>query len=393
MGWQPFIMQPLSNLVSSLAERGIETTIVKSFARQDLGLTEEPDPEAGRQYFRLFFRRFTKLPLLGTVAMALAWLEFQWRAYRTCRKLNPAVVVGIDVDTLPAAWWVSRRARIPLVYYSYELYTDPAWVPASPLWNAMEHHLIHRAGLVVACEPNRARVLRERHGLKNTPMTVLNVPRRQDAVIPDGRLRAYLGARGNGRVKVAYYHGWITEDRCAGHLVDAMRFLEEEVVLFLLGPIEPEYRARLLAQAQNCGLEHRVFIHPMVASEELLGFAAAADVGLQLQRNTGLNAYYCAPVKLFQYFAAGLPVVASDFPGLREIVEGGALGYCADPEDSQAIANAIQRVLSDPAARARMSAHARRAHQRQYCYEVAGADLVARIEKLAVDASGSESLG
>ena len=66
MGWQPFIMAPLSNLVSSLAERGIRTTIVKSFARQDLGLREEFHPDADSRYFKLFFRRFTKWPVLST---------------------------------------------------------------------------------------------------------------------------------------------------------------------------------------------------------------------------------------------------------------------------------------------------------------------------------------
>jgi glycosyltransferase involved in cell wall biosynthesis len=55
------------------------------------------------------------------------------------------------------------------------------------------------------------------------------------------------------------------------------------------------------------------------------------------------------PIKLFEYMAAGLPVVAADFPGFRDIVERHQCGLCVPPTDPARIAAAIEWIFAHPA--------------------------------------------
>ena len=382
-GWQPFIMTPLWNLIDALHSRGVACTVVKSYARSDLGFSEEPHPRAEARYFRLCARALKRVPVLGKAAPMLGWAEFQARAFWRAWRTEAGVVVSIDVDTLPAAWLAARLKRAGLVFYSYELYTDREWMPAKWFWAWLERRLIKRADVVVACEPNRGRILQERYGLAETPMTVLNVPPRAEPRPRTGRIRAYLRAQGIGdTAKIAYFHGWIIPIRCCDTFVEAMRQVDDDVVLFFIGPIEAAFKQELLTKVAAYGLEKRVVFHPMAASEELMEFAVDADLGLQAQLNVGLNSYYCAPIKLYQYLSAGLPVVASNFPGMLEVVEQNNVGRCVDPESVDDIAAAINEVMRDDALRREMSENALRIARERYCYEVEGEKLLDAIARL-----------
>ena len=106
-----------------------------------------------------------------------------------------------------------------------------------------------------------------------------------------------------------------------------------------------------------------------------------AKVGLVLFQPEG-NYVEAYPTKLFEYMAAGLPVVASDFPLWREIVDGAGCGYLVDPHDPVAIADAIEAILDDPAGAAEMGRRGREAVFDRYRWDPEGARLVGFYERL-----------
>jgi glycosyltransferase involved in cell wall biosynthesis len=63
---------------------------------------------------------------------------------------------------------------------------------------------------------------------------------------------------------------------------------------------------------------------------------------------------YASPMKLFEYMAAGVPVVASDFPVMRDILEEGRNGLLVPAEEPQAWAAGIARILDDPGLAAKL---------------------------------------
>jgi glycosyltransferase involved in cell wall biosynthesis len=72
------------------------------------------------------------------------------------------------------------------------------------------------------------------------------------------------------------------------------------------------------------------------------------------------------PVKMFEYMAAGIPVIASDFPLWREIVVGHKCGICVDPMDPRAIACAIDYLVAHPDVAREMGENGRRAARERY---------------------------
>ena len=114
---------------------------------------------------------------------------------------------------------------------------------------------------------------------------------------------------------------------------------------------------------------------------EVARLLVSADIGLLLYRPTPnlMNAW---PNKLFEYMAAGLPVVASDFPVWTEIIGPAQCGLTVDPRNPHEIANAISRLIDDARGRQLMGENGYRAHRTSYNWESEGKRLLKTYERL-----------
>lgn len=82
------------------------------------------------------------------------------------------------------------------------------------------------------------------------------------------------------------------------------------------------------------------------------------------------------PVKMFEYMAAGLPVIASNFPLWKNIIEGNRCGICVDPLDPQSVADAIDYLVIHPEEAEQMGRNGQRAVQDQYNWGIEEQKLV-----------------
>lgn len=96
-----------------------------------------------------------------------------------------------------------------------------------------------------------------------------------------------------------------------------------------------------------------------------------------------INYIDALPVKMFEYMAAGVPVIASNFPLWREIVEGNQCGICVDPLDPQAIAQAIDYLLQHPQQAETMGRNGQRAVQERYNWNIEESKLLHFYQELA----------
>ncbi len=103
----------------------------------------------------------------------------------------------------------------------------------------------------------------------------------------------------------------------------------------------------LESECRRLGGWSTVDYHGFLSREEVCSLLGRAKLGLVLLHPTP-NYLDSLPIKLFEYMAAGIPVIASDFPLWREIVEGAGCGLLVDPMKPEEIAKAIDWVLDNP---------------------------------------------
>lgn len=170
------------------------------------------------------------------------------------------------------------------------------------------------------------------------------------------------------------YIGGITVYRGAREMVDAIAGLHRDnVTLHLAGRFDPqnladEVKARVGWQKVNYfGWVNRDGV------AEILSNSRSGLVILHPRENYILS----YPVKLFEYMAAGLPVIVSDFPLWRQIVEEAGCGLLVDPLDVEAVTEAMRWILDHPAQAEQMGQRGRQAVISTYNWEREAEKLVA----------------
>lgn len=160
------------------------------------------------------------------------------------------------------------------------------------------------------------------------------------------------------------YIGGITSIRGAEEMVRAMEYLPEKLRarLAMAGTFSPP---ELQMELQSLPGWQRVDYMGWLNRQSVSQVLKRVRVGLVVLHPTPnyLDSY---PVKLFEYMASGIPVVASNFPLWREIVEGEGCGLTVDPRDPKAIAGAIQWLLEHPKEAEEMGKRGRRAVLEKY---------------------------
>jgi glycosyltransferase involved in cell wall biosynthesis len=165
------------------------------------------------------------------------------------------------------------------------------------------------------------------------------------------------------RPAITYYGGMSTE-RGLHEMLAAMDLIPKElaVKLELAGTFYvQEQQNRVMAGPE---WQH-VLWHGELGRADLASLLSRVQVGLVVLHPH--PAYLTShPTKLFEYMAAGIPVVASDFPLWRSIVENADCGLLVDPFNPSAIAGAIERLITDPDEAKRMGMRGRQAVERHF---------------------------
>jgi glycosyltransferase involved in cell wall biosynthesis len=206
-------------------------------------------------------------------------------------------------------------------------------------------------------------------------------------VIPDGarvpaRLPPFPRTDEARRLRV-YYIGQLYPWKGVDTLLEAMQELPDQELVIVGGlPPEPDL-AHHQELAKKLGVAERVCFRGYLPPPQLDEERLRADIFVVPLHDSLMARHFTSPLKLFEAMAAGRPIVASDLPSIREVLEDGVHALLVPAGDPHALAAAIRKLDSDEDLRKRL-AQAAGDKVRQYSWE----ERAQKIHRLLEEACG-----
>jgi glycosyltransferase involved in cell wall biosynthesis len=333
-------------------------------------------------------------PATGPIARVRRAVAGAWRLaaigltirsqVRAARRVAPPadLVHAMAYMGIPVGLALGARDGAVTIYDARDIYTDARNIarlprPLRSLFARIERRWARSASRVITVNDPYADVMAERFGPPR-PLVVMNC----SAIRPDDaprrrRFHEVLDLPSDRRVIL--YHGGLSPDRGIDQLLAAIGSVPDALLVLMgYGDLELDLRRRAADPATG----GRIAVLPAVPPAELIEWVAAADVVAMPIQPTTLNHRLTTPNKLFEAIAAGVPVVASDLPGMAGIIRDTGCGDLVDPTDPAAIAAAFRDLLDPSAERQASLAEGIRRARATYSWDRQMAVLLAEYSRL-----------
>lgn len=267
---------------------------------------------------------------------AFFYAEYNLRLFLRLLFLRGSLIYANDTDTLPGCYLAARIKRLPLFMDAHELYCEvPELVGRSRVkrfWQRIEDRVIPRlAGAVTVCQ-SIADIYQQRHGI------AFGVVRN----VPLSAAQPLLPQRQAGQPRMLLYQGAVNKGRGVDWMIEAMQYLPQ--CEFHIAGTGDEYAA-MQALAASKPWHSRIVFHGRLDPRQLHQLTPQAHLGISLLADLGLNYYYSLPNRIADFVQAGVPVLATDFPEIRQVVSSFGVGTLVSGHDPQLIAQRVNEAL------------------------------------------------
>jgi len=289
---------------------------------------------------KLFSRKLTFLQ--RSIRHLLSLCEIFFKMLPIALKLRPYAVHCHDTLVLPVGVMIKLLTGARLVYDAHELESNRNGLTKlqGRLTFLVERLSWRFINSLIVVSPSIQKWYFDNIGIKPSAV-IMNAPlfepppvidkeylRHKFNIPLDCMIFIYIGILGKGR-GIELVTSAFSSPNIRSHVV----FLGFGELTYLINEM-----------AERTGKFH---LHPAVPHAQVVPIAMSADFGLCLIENVSLSDYLCLPNKLFEYCFSGIPVLASNFPEIKNIIDEYGIGDCCNLDVTDII-RAVKRIESEP---------------------------------------------
>jgi glycosyltransferase involved in cell wall biosynthesis len=308
--------------------------------------------------------------------------------------VKPEALHVHDLPLAAAAHAVARERDIPLVLDFHENW--PAfmnWAKAGYNgliqslvdvggWRRYESRAVARADRLIVVDPSNQEFLAAKYNVPREKIVVISNTPELDRLMPNLTAAQQVQRNPDAPLRILYM-GHVDLGRGIQTVIEALAHGGEawsDAVLTIVG--KGPHVASLQSLAARLGVAQRVQFEGFRPYEALAGYLVACDIGVvpHLRDEYTDNTI---PNKIFEYMAAGLPVLASDCLPLRRVIEGVDCGLCFASGNAASCRDALGRMAQSAGQRKLWGENGKRAAMETYNWHATSRQLLQMYSELA----------
>ena len=271
----------------------------------------------------------------------MQYAEFNFKLFWTLLFCKTDYFLANDLDVLIPNYIISKIKSKFLFYDTHEYFTGVPELKNShvkrKIWKFFEDWIFPKLPIVYTINNSVKNKYYEEY--KNEITVVRNVPVTRITEVKE------IPEKWKGKTILLLQGAGINEGRGGLELLEAMKYLSENYLLLLIGS---GTQWDTIKQKRNeWNLLSKVEMIEKLPPAQLQQYTGIADIGFSLDSFDDLNCLYNLPNKIFDYMHAGVPVIATAIPEVKNIVEKYNCGICIESNAPQKLADAVLKMMAD----------------------------------------------
>ena len=268
----------------------------------------------------------------------LFYAEFNLRLFFVLLFYKKDVLLANDLDTLLPNYLISKLQIKKLVYDSHELFSEIPELVNKPftkkVWRSLERLVLPNLKNTYTVSNSIADYYDKKYQTKfkvirNLPLMIRTISKGNFSFDHKGE-------------KIILYQGAINIGRGLELIINTMPFISN-CILVIIG--NGDIIKNLKSYVKNINLVKKVRFLESLTPNELQKITPLANIGISIEEDLGLNYRFSLPNKIFDYINAEVPILVSNLPEMRKIIDTHKVGEIVKDRSPQKLALQIKELL------------------------------------------------